>query len=117
MSIPRLTLIIFTLILFINAYLHLHASTGCLDNSWHLEKFPDNKEYHEVNCNCPCWKYKTSSDRNRCLRCMHYHTDTPSNPEKNKAHSTVEHALKSEKIVLATAQSVKQPIGRIVYKK
>lgn len=75
------------------------------------------KEYHEEECNCPCWKYKTSNDRNRCSHCFHYHTTTPVNPEKNRALAEMTYALKTEKATVMTQKSAKQPIGRVVYKK
>lgn len=69
----KLPVYILVSIVLINIFLHLKASNGCMDTSWHLEKRFDYKEYHTVECNCPCWKYKELSDRNRCSKCLHYH--------------------------------------------
>ncbi len=48
-----------------------------MDNSRHLEECYDHKEYHLVQCNCPCWKYKSIANRNQCLKCRHYHDAEP----------------------------------------
>lgn len=62
----------------------LHASPGCLDNSWHLERMFDTKEYHVVSrkvgksetyCPCPC--RKLSLIRGQCLECGHKHEMQP----------------------------------------
>ena len=46
---------------------------GCMDNSFHLNKSPDFKTYHYVNCDCPCEQNIILEDRAKCLRCQHYH--------------------------------------------
>ncbi len=116
MKVLRLPFIILTMIVGINAYLHMNAAVGCLDNSWHLKKYPDNKEYHEVECLCPCWKYKTNADRNQCTRCLHYHIDTPvaADIQKNEAPSIIESA--SEKCCITYNNVNPKPIGRIIIK-
>ena len=53
----------------------LQAKVGCMDNSWHLQKKYDAKEYHYVACNCPCTS--TIANRNQCLCCNHYHDAQP----------------------------------------
>ena len=72
-------IVVSSLIVIINIYLHLNASVGCLDNDWHMAKRYDYKNYHKVECNCPCWKYKQTNDRNKCTRCLHYHKPTAEN--------------------------------------
>ena len=116
MKLLHLPFIIFTMIIGINAYLHINASVGCLDNSWHLKEFPDTKEYHEIDCNCPCWKYKTSPDRNQCTRCLHYHIDAPisADIQKNEAPFITKSA--SEKFCVSSNTVIQKPIGRIVIK-
>ncbi len=66
------------IILFIST--NLAASPGCIDNSWHMERPFDNKEYHVVTrkignaqtyCPCPC--RKLSLNRGECLDCHHRH--------------------------------------------
>lgn len=53
----------------------LDAKVGCMDNSYHLSEPFDNKDYHYVECNCPC---KTQLDeRNMCVECRHYHEPKP----------------------------------------
>ena len=58
----------------------LSASFGCLDSSWHTQKFFDTKEYHivtrkvgnhETFCPCPC--SKLSLNRGECTQCHHRH--------------------------------------------
>lgn len=105
----KLPVVIITLIVIINAYLHLNAAAGCLDNSWHMEKFPDFKEYHAVQCNCPCWKYKQLADRNKCVKCLHYHDTTTPNEQKFKSgnympHIAVTQIKKNPTIVKKLAQ-------------
>jgi hypothetical protein len=53
----------------------LIACPDCLDNSWHLERPFDNKEYHRVECNCPCRKLNIA--RGECLDCGHFHFFPP----------------------------------------
>lgn len=63
---------------------NLLSSPTCMDNSWHLEKRYDDKEYHFVSerpsgpCSCPCEKrYKQLSDRGKCIQCGHFHVPQP----------------------------------------
>lgn len=69
----RLPIAIVCIIVIINVFLHLSANEYCMDNSWYLCKRYDYKEYHPVECNCDCSKYKQLSDRGRCAHCSHYH--------------------------------------------
>jgi hypothetical protein len=46
------------------------ARVGCQDNSYHLKKKYDNKEYHFVDCACSC-TYQTIPPHNRCSECGH----------------------------------------------
>lgn len=55
------------------------AAPGCIDNSWHMSKPFDNKEYHIVssqfgaeNSHCQCSCRKVSHDRGYCYECGHY---------------------------------------------
>ncbi len=51
----------------------LTAAPGCIDNSCHLTKLYDYKDYHQVACNCPCQKqYKIMSKKAQCQKCLHY---------------------------------------------
>lgn len=51
----------------------LRGAPGCMDNSQHLAEKFDNKEYHYVQCNCPCQKlYELLADRAQCAKCFHY---------------------------------------------
>jgi len=66
----------------------LSAAPGCLDNSWHLTQMFDHKEYHYVDCNCPCEKrYAISAHRGQCSKCGHYRDPIETDIIK-KAHST-----------------------------
>lgn len=64
-------------------FLSIFAASDCLDNSWYMEREIDLKEYHHVQCNCPCGKYTRSemfnilADRNRCFKCGHFHDSRP----------------------------------------
>lgn len=61
----------------------IFAAPDCIDNSWYLKKEIDLKEYHHVQCNCPCGKYTRNetfnviADRNKCFKCGHYHNPYP----------------------------------------
>lgn len=49
------------------------AAPECLDNSYHLTRPSDHKNYHNVCCNCPCeQRYEISADRGKCTKCLHY---------------------------------------------
>ena len=67
----------------------MRAETGCIDNSWHLAKAYDAKEYHLVrNCTCPCSRYSQSDDRGKCSKCKHFRDPRPFiiiEPSKDKA--------------------------------
>ena len=56
-----------------------HADYDCADYSWHLQKEIDNKEFHLVQCNCPCNKRYFLNIRNglQCEKCMHYRDPKP----------------------------------------
>ncbi len=60
------------------------TSPGCMDNSWHLARRFDNKEYHIVSRKvgkdetfCPCECRKLSLIRGQCLDCGHKHDIQP----------------------------------------
>lgn len=53
----------------------IFSSPGCMDNSWHLARPFDNKEYHYVQCNCPCRKLNIA--RGECTECGHKHDFPP----------------------------------------
>ena len=57
--------------------LSLNGQLGCIDNSYHLKKRFDTKQYHYVACSCPCEQYAHVSNRNKCLKCGHYHAKLP----------------------------------------
>ncbi|MFC1842541.1 hypothetical protein ACFLYU_02695 [Candidatus Dependentiae bacterium] len=52
---------------------YLAGAIGCMDNSYHTKRKNDHKEYHYVQCNCPCHKYRSSFVRGKCPKCGHYH--------------------------------------------
>lgn len=54
-----------------------HARVGCIDNSFHLKKWPDFKQYHYVQCSCPCKEFAHVAGRDTCLKCGHYHAPLP----------------------------------------
>jgi hypothetical protein len=64
-------------------FVSIFAAVDCIDNSWYMEREIDLKEYHYVQCNCPCGKYTRSEmfnilpDRNRCFKCGHFHDAKP----------------------------------------
>lgn len=61
----------------------IFAAADCIDNSWYMEREIDLKEYHYVQCTCPCGKYTRNetftilADRNRCFKCGHFHDPRP----------------------------------------
>jgi hypothetical protein len=55
----------------------MQGQIGCIDNSEHLQKSGDAKQYHYVSCNCPCDRYTQIADRNKCTKCNHYHDIKP----------------------------------------
>jgi len=66
------SLLTFMMLLTLGPASLMQAETGCIDNSWHLAKAYDAKEYHLVSCNCPCSRYFRSEDRGRCEKCGHF---------------------------------------------
>ncbi len=61
-----------------------YPSPGCMDNSWHLARPFDTKEYHMVTRDvgksktyCPCSCRKLSLSRGQCLECGHKHDMQP----------------------------------------
>ena len=75
----------------------IQASPGCMDNSWHMTRPFDAKEYHIVTrelgkhktfCPCPC--RKLSLNRGECLECGHRHDMQPwiiiRTPKKQKTN-------------------------------
>ena len=66
------------------SYITTLASPGCMDNSWHLARPFDTKEYHIVTRDvgknktyCPCQCRKLSLSRGQCLECGHKHDIQP----------------------------------------
>ena len=54
----------------------IKASPDCMDNSYHANRCEatyDYKNYHYVQCDCPCERYARSLERGTCRRCLHYH--------------------------------------------
>ncbi len=67
--------------LIIVSAVNLTAAPGCIDNSYHLTKLFDYKNYHYVSCNCPCQKqYKITSKQAQCQKCHHYRDPYYANP-------------------------------------
>lgn len=65
-----LNALLFALIVFVSL---VQAEPGCMDNSWHLQRPFDSKDYHYVQCFCPCTKrHKILADRGKCTQCGHY---------------------------------------------
>ena len=66
---------------FLLAFMVVKPKVGCVDNSYHLKQKYDSKEYHYVECNCPCDTHAAfglkSKYRNKCLECGHYHYADP----------------------------------------
>lgn len=54
-----------------------YSDQDCLDNSWHLAKANDHKEFHPVSCNCPCRTQKILPKRGQCITCLHYRYPRP----------------------------------------
>lgn len=51
----------------------LIGAPGCMDNSYRLTQQYDTKDYHYVDCNCPCEKrYKIINRKSTCSKCGHY---------------------------------------------
>jgi len=65
-------LIFFISITFLNTGA-LFGAIGCMDNSFHTKVKFDHKQYHYVQCNCPCHKYINSFVKGECPECGHYH--------------------------------------------
>lgn len=72
---------VYSILFFTNVFV---ASPGCMDNSWHMERPFDAKEYHIVSrsvgkaqtcCHCPC--RKLSLNRGQCTECGHRHDVRP----------------------------------------
>lgn len=51
---------------------YLHAAPGCMDNSYHLTRNNDPKEFHYVSCNCPCQKQYRMFANGTCSKCRHF---------------------------------------------
>ena len=89
--------------------LTLMASPDCMDNSWHLAKKLDFKEYHLVSegkhaCHHNCYTDPHSTitnDRGYCTGCGHYHRPRPfiivSQKEKPSATPVTENQAKYKK--------------------
>lgn len=45
-----------------------YARINCINNTWNFQKRYDNKEYHLVECLCPC-----ADTLERCQECGHLH--------------------------------------------
>lgn len=73
--------ITFSILLLFLAFTVLKPKPGCLDNSYHLKEKYDPKEYHQVDCNCPCdyWAMRglRTDRKDKCLECGHAHNPGP----------------------------------------
>lgn len=58
-------------------YFYSFSAPGCMDNSRNLKSLYDYKEYHIVECHCPCGQYKLLADRGQCTKCKHFHDVKP----------------------------------------
>lgn len=57
-----------------------HAAIGCMSRSANLDSSYDYKNYHYVQCNCPCGsssRYAILSPQGICRECGHYHELKP----------------------------------------
>lgn len=70
-----INMLLFALLIMVSL---VQAEPGCMDNSWYLQKPVDEKEYHYVQCYCPCTKrHKILADRGQCIKCRHYRDPKP----------------------------------------
>lgn len=49
----------------------MYAAPSCVSKSCHLACPNDPKEFHYIECNCPCDKQYEIYANGRCSRCMH----------------------------------------------
>ena len=79
---------VMSLLIFLLCIVHYcFGEPGCMDNSWHLKRPYDYKEFHYVTasdggyCKCPCSKYIAQygkqCPRGRCPVCKHYRVPQP----------------------------------------
>lgn len=64
------------LMLLLCSPLTMQAAVGCMSKSTPLTESYDSKQYHYVQCNCPCGssgRYEILSQRGQCRECGHYH--------------------------------------------
>lgn len=77
----------------------INSKPGCMDNSYHLKQKFDPKEWHEVECNCPCDYYAMrglkTDIKSKCLECDHAHNPGP-NPYTPEAVAFYEEKLVRE---------------------
>lgn len=63
---------LFLVITMVVAHTPLMAEVGCMENSYHTKQAYDYKNYHYVDCTCPCTKQQQiSSVRGICSECGH----------------------------------------------
>lgn len=59
----------------------INGKAGCLSKSYQLKQKFDPKEYHPVECNCPCdyWAMRglKTDAKSKCLECGHAHNPGP----------------------------------------
>lgn len=76
----------------------INSKPGCLSKSYQLKQKFDPKEYHAVQCNCPCdyWAMRglKADSKSKCLQCGHAHNPGPNPyvPKNNQSY----HAHKSK---------------------
>lgn len=86
----------------------LFAGLNCMDNSEHLKYGDyDNKEWHSIECNCPC---NTGIQGGKCVECGHLQEARPWTIVQTSAIKAVH-----QNRVMAP-QTVKQALNNLVQK-
>jgi hypothetical protein len=90
----------------------LNARIGCMDNSKHLSEPFDTKEYHYVQCNCPC-TYHNSRERNLCIMCQHVHMDPRIEVIESQSVAIHEPSAQTHQLLDPSRRSIRHIIERL----
>ncbi len=96
------------LILLLTIYAPAMAEIGCMDNSYHLSREADFKNYNYVQCNCPCKQYRQYWYRGyHCMQCKHAHDPALAQAVRNRYSANALNAIDSPQMPLLGLMNMK----------
>ncbi len=95
-------------------FVSIDAAPGCMDNSYHADPCApyDYKNYHYVDCDCPCERYAQLYNRGMCGGCHHYRIPRDSKLDAALDKMRPRSVTSASRIGTCNSKPVNKPVSR-----